>query len=80
MERFQQTLKNWLAAQHPQPATLTELQALLDTFTSYYNTRRPHARILARPRRPGSNTVEEHGRTPGSDAQEVRPSTTRVQV
>jgi transposase InsO family protein len=29
-ERFQQTLKNWLAAQSPQPATLTELQALLD--------------------------------------------------
>jgi transposase InsO family protein len=42
IERFQQTLNNWLAAQHPQPATLTELQALLDAFTSYYNTRRPH--------------------------------------
>jgi hypothetical protein len=41
-ERFQQTLKKWLAAQTPQPATLTQLQALLDTFTAYYNTRRPH--------------------------------------
>jgi transposase InsO family protein len=41
-ERFQQTLKKWLAAQQPQPATLTQLQALLDTFTAYYNTRRPH--------------------------------------
>src|SRR5262249_19806499 len=41
-ERFQQTLKNWLAAQTPQPATLTQLQALLDTFTASCNTRRPH--------------------------------------
>ena len=48
VERFQQTLKNWLAAQHPQPATLTELQALLDTFTSYYNTRRPHTSLPGR--------------------------------
>jgi transposase InsO family protein len=42
VERFQQTLKNWLAAQHPQPATLAQLQALLDTFTGIYNTQRPH--------------------------------------
>jgi hypothetical protein len=44
-ERFRQTLKNWLAAQHPQPATLTELQVLLVAFTSYYNTCRPHASL-----------------------------------
>ena len=48
VERFQQTLKNWLAAQHPQPATLTQLQALLDTFTSYCNNRRP-PQVTARP-------------------------------
>ena len=42
MERFQQTLKKWLAAQAPQPATLAQLQALLDAFTSYYNHQRPH--------------------------------------
>jgi transposase InsO family protein len=41
-ERFQQTLKKWLAAQRPQPADLIQLQALLDTFTAYCNTRRPH--------------------------------------
>ena len=41
-ERFQQTLKNWLAAQDPQPATLTELQALLSAFTAIYNHQRPH--------------------------------------
>jgi transposase InsO family protein len=40
-ERFQQTLKKWLAAQ-PRAATLAELQAQLDTFTTCYNTRRPH--------------------------------------
>jgi hypothetical protein len=33
--------QKWLAAQS-QAATLTDLQAQLDTFTSYYNTRRPH--------------------------------------
>jgi transposase InsO family protein len=42
VERFQQTLKNWLTAQAPQPATLAQLQALLDAFTSYYNRQRPH--------------------------------------
>src|SRR6516165_1805963 len=42
VERFQQTLKNWLHARVPQPATLAELQALLDTFTALYNTQRPH--------------------------------------
>jgi transposase InsO family protein len=42
VERLWQTLKKWLAAQPVQPATLAQLQALLDAFTSYYNTRRPH--------------------------------------
>ncbi|MEP7204409.1 MAG: integrase core domain-containing protein, partial [Ilumatobacteraceae bacterium] len=41
IERFQQTFKNWLGHQH-QPATITELQALLDTFTELYNHHRPH--------------------------------------
>ena len=39
VERFQQTLKNWLAAQPAQPATLSELQTLLDTFVDEYNRR-----------------------------------------
>ena len=42
VERFQQTLKKWLAAQPRQPQTLTELQALCDQFPAYYNTCRPH--------------------------------------
>jgi transposase InsO family protein len=42
VERFQQTLKNWLRAQPVQPANLSELQALLDRFRHEYNTARPH--------------------------------------
>ena len=42
MERFQQTLKNWLRVQPAQPADLTQLQALLDAFTAIYNHQRPH--------------------------------------
>lgn len=42
VERFQQTLKKWLRAQPEQPATLTQLQTLLDRFTGDYNQRRPH--------------------------------------
>jgi transposase InsO family protein len=42
VERFQQTLKNWLTAQPDQPSTLDELQALLDRFRRAYNHHRPH--------------------------------------
>lgn len=42
VERFHQTMKKWLTAQQPQPATITELQALLDAFVDEYNHRRPH--------------------------------------
>lgn len=42
VERFQQTLKNWLRAQHPQPTTIEDLQRLLDTFADDYNHHRPH--------------------------------------
>jgi transposase InsO family protein len=41
VERFQQTMKNWLRKQTP-PDTLAQLQAQLDQFAGYYNTRRPH--------------------------------------
>ena len=41
VEWFQQTLKNWLRAQPAQPAILTQLQALLDTFASVCNHQRP---------------------------------------
>ena len=42
VERFQQTMLNWLRAQPRQPAALDELQALLDLFVGLYNQQRPH--------------------------------------
>ena len=42
VERVQQTMKKWLRAQARQPATLPDLQLLLDTFLEEYNQRRPH--------------------------------------
>ena len=42
VERFQQTLKNWLRAQPVHPATIDQLQALLDALVDLYNHRRPH--------------------------------------
>jgi transposase InsO family protein len=73
VERFQQTMKKWLAAQQPQPATLTQLQTLLDTFAGQYNHRRPHrslphratpaAAYAARPKAlPGDRTADAHHR------------------
>jgi hypothetical protein len=42
VERFQQTLKKWLAACSPQPATINQLQTLIDAFVDEYNNHRPH--------------------------------------
>jgi transposase InsO family protein len=72
VERFQQTLKKWLAAR-PAAATITDLQAQLDAFTAYYNTRRPHRSLAhrappavaytARPKAaPGDRTTDTHDR------------------
>lgn len=41
IERFHQTLKQWLNRQ-PRAATIAELQTQLDTFAAYYNHQRPH--------------------------------------
>jgi transposase InsO family protein len=71
--RFQQTLKKWLAAQPVQPATLTGLQHLPDTFTSICNAQRPHRSLphratpatacYARPKAvPGDRTADTHHR------------------
>jgi hypothetical protein len=35
-------MKKWLAAQAVQPATLAELQTLIDAFVRAYNHHRPH--------------------------------------
>ena len=41
IERFWQTLKKWLCPR-PTPATLAELNDLLDQFRAFYNHQRPH--------------------------------------
>ena len=68
-----QTLKNWLAAQSPQPATLAQLQQLLGAFTTTYNHHRPHRSLpgqatpaiayTARPKAsPGDRANDTHNR------------------
>lgn len=42
VERFQQTLKTWLTRQPHPPATIDQLQALIDRFRTEYNQHRPH--------------------------------------
>jgi transposase InsO family protein len=65
VERFQQTLKKWLRAQRPQPATLAELQTLLDAFVEEYNHRRPH-RSLERACTPAAAYTARPKASPGS--------------
>jgi transposase InsO family protein len=48
VERFQQTMKKWLRAQPVQPATIAELQTLLNRFAVEYNTARPHRSLPQR--------------------------------
>jgi transposase InsO family protein len=73
VERFQQTMKNWLRAQPRQPATLSDLQTLLGSFALIYNTRRPHRSLpgratpatayAARPKAvPGDRSADTHDR------------------
>ncbi|SEO72555.1 integrase core domain-containing protein, partial [Trujillonella endophytica] len=72
VERFQQTMKNWLRAQPTQPATLTALQALLDAFLDAYNHHRPHRSLphratpatayAARPKAPPGTDLDTHHR------------------
>ncbi len=67
VERFQQTLKKWLRARPAQPADLAALQALLDTFTSYYNHHRPH-RSLPHRATPATAYAARPKATPGHRA------------
>lgn len=59
VERHHQTLKKWLAAR-PAPATLDDLQDLLDHYQDWYNTRRHHTAIAATPRH-AWDTAPSHG-------------------
>ena len=60
VERHHQTLKKWLAHQ-PTPATLTELQTLLDTHKTRYNTQRGHGALGRRTPRHVRDHAEHHG-------------------
>jgi transposase InsO family protein len=73
IERFHQTMKRWLDAQSPRPATLLELQALLDQFRAHYNNQRGHSSLprrttptvayQARPKAgPGDRSDDRHQR------------------
>jgi transposase InsO family protein len=48
VERFQQTLKQWLSKQQP-AQDLTQLQSQLDRFIEIYNNYRPHKSLQRRP-------------------------------
>jgi transposase InsO family protein len=66
VERFQQTMKKWLRAQDPQPATVVELQSLLEVFIEEYNNHRPH-RSLPHRATPATAYQARPKATPGSD-------------
>jgi transposase InsO family protein len=66
VERFQQTLKKSLRAQPDQPATIAELQALLDRFVDEYNQRRPH-RSLPHRATPATAYAARPKAAPGTD-------------
>jgi hypothetical protein len=66
-------MKKWLHAQPIQPATLAQLQALLDAFVPAYNQHRPHRSLphratpatayAARPKAtPGGRSADTHDR------------------
>jgi putative transposase len=58
-ERHHQTLKKWLAAR-PAPATITDLQALLDEYRDWYNNHRHHSAVKATPGH-AWDTAPSHG-------------------
>jgi transposase InsO family protein len=66
VERFQQTMKKWLHAQPAPPATIAQLQALLDAFVTTYNHDRPH-RSLPHRATPATAYGARPKATPGSD-------------
>ena len=70
VERFQQTMKKWLRAQPTQPATIADLQTLLDTFTTEYNQRRPH-RSLPHRATPATVYTSRPKATPGDRTQDT---------
>jgi transposase InsO family protein len=66
VERFQQTMKKWLTAQPAQPASIDQLQALLDAFVDAYNRHRPH-RSLPHRATPATAYTARPKAGPGAD-------------
>jgi transposase InsO family protein len=66
VERVQQTLKKWLRAKPAQPASLAQLQALLDHFVVDYNQHRPH-RSLPQRATPATVYAARPKATPAAD-------------
>jgi transposase InsO family protein len=64
VERFQQTMKKWLTAHPEQPATIAELQTLINQFAADYNHRRPH-RSLEHRATPSTVYTSRPKATPG---------------
>ena len=79
VERFQQTMKSWLAAQPDQPANIAELQTLLDTFVDYYNHHRPH-RSLPQRATPATIYLSRPKATPDSRADDTHDRIRRDRV
>jgi transposase InsO family protein len=66
VERFEQTMKKWLRAQPQQPATIADLQILLNRFVDEYNHRRPH-RSLPHRATPATVYTARPKATPSAD-------------
>ena len=79
VERFQQTMKNWLRAQPGQPSTLTQLQELLDQFVEIYNHHRPH-RSLPHRATPGTAYTARPKAGPGDRASDTHDRVRRDRV
>jgi transposase InsO family protein len=79
VERFQQTMKKWLAAQPDQPSTVAALQALIDRFVAEYNHRRPH-RSLEHRATPASVYTIRPKATPGDRADDTHDRVRRDRV
>jgi transposase InsO family protein len=77
VERFQQTMKRWLAAQRQQPATIADLQTLIEAFVGQYNHHRPH-RSLPHCATPATAYQARPKATPGDQGDQGTDSQDRV--
>ena len=79
VERFQQTMKKWLAAQPDQPTTVGQLQAMLGRFVDAYNHHRPH-RSLPRRATPAAVYSSRPKASPGDRSSDTHDRVRRDRV